>query len=154
MENLEFDTVSMSNGDVIFTEGEISNYLYIVLKGKVKILVNSKGKLMPVSSIGEKDFIGELSLFNNEKRTASAIAVEDTELALVKKSELNVILKNCPDWVENIMLTLTDRLKQTTFTLSENGINSLDENEKFINEDDLAFYMKNIRDYKKRRGIT
>ncbi len=147
--------VSFKKGQVIFAEGEASTYLYIVAKGEVAIVKEGKGRVSPISTVSTQDFIGELSMFNDEPRSATAIALSDCELVLVKKTDIRKVLRDCPDWVTNIMVTISDRLRSTVDVLREHRI--VDEIQSShgttINDNDLASFSKNVDEYRKRRGL-
>jgi CRP/FNR family transcriptional regulator, cyclic AMP receptor protein len=114
--------LEVRKGQVLFAKGESSAYLYIVEEGEVGIFLDENEKLTLLNTIGEKDFIGEISMFSDDKRNATAIALEDTYLIVVKKVEIQKVLKSCPEWVTNIMLTLSDRLRNTTEVLREHRV--------------------------------
>lgn len=146
--------LSFKRGQVIFAEGEPSTYLYIVAKGDVAIVKEGKGRLSPISTVGEKDFIGELSMFNDEPRSATAIALQDCELVVIKKSEIRKVLRSCPEWVSNIMVTISDRLRSTVDVLREHRIvDEIQSSKGTISENELIEFSKNVEDYRKRRGL-
>jgi CRP-like cAMP-binding protein len=147
--------VKFKNGQVVFAEGEASSFLYLVVSGRVQILKDEKGKLVPISSIGPQDFIGELSMFSDEARSASAIAVEDSELMVIKKSDIRKVLRSCPDWVSNIMMTISDRLRSTVDVLTEHRIiDDLSPNSgSQVTDKDLSEFQGSLKAYRGRRGI-
>ncbi len=147
--------ITCKEGHVIFAEGEPSQFLYIVKSGEVGIFKEKNGRLFPISTIGPKDFIGELSMFSEGQRTASAIAMQETELCLVKKSDIRQVLKNCPDWVTNIMITIADRLRSTTILLREHRIaDDMSQTGANLTTENLAQYWNSIQEYKHRKGLS
>ena len=80
--------VEYKEGTVIFAEGEPSSFLYIVAAGEIRIFKEDKDRLIPISIARSKDFIGELSIFNDEPRSVSAIATEATTVIMVKKRDM------------------------------------------------------------------
>ena len=147
------DPVQFKKGKVLFAEGEPSSFLYIVLSGEVRIFKENKSRLIPISVIKEKDFIGELSMFNDEPRSATAIATEQTEVMIIKKAEIRKVIKECPDWVTNIMVTLSDRLRNTVDVLREHRIEDDMQEAKPLSDQDMAEFQKSIEEYKTRRGL-
>ena len=119
----QFDRpVKFSRGQVLFCEGDASQYLYLVIKGEVRIVRESDGRFIPIAVIRPGEFIGELSMFNDGPRSASAVAVQDSEAYMIKKSDIRKVVKTCPDWVGDIMKTLADRLKGSIDMLREHKI--------------------------------
>ena len=146
--------VAFKKGQVIFAEGEASSYLYIVISGEVRIFKETKGKLMPITIVGPRDFIGELSMFNDEPRSATAIATKDSQLMLIKKTDIRKVLRSCPEWVSNIMITISDRLRSTVEVLREHKIvdDSAGDSEQ-LSPHDLKEFQKGVANYRSRRGL-
>ena len=147
--------VAFKKGQVIFAEGEASSYLYIVVSGEVRIFKETKGKLMPITVVGPQDFIGELSMFNDEPRSATAIATKDSQLMLIKKTDIRKVLRSCPEWVSNIMITISDRLRSTVEVLREHKI--VDDigagGHEPVAPQDLKEYQISVESYRSRRGL-
>ena len=127
------DTVhvrTFKSGEPIFRQGEVGVGMYIILKGTLEIYVDSApDDLAPVGSqmvtrLRAGDFLGELSLVeNNSRRTATAIANEETVLIGFFKPDLLEILDRQPATGVKILLRLSEvlgrRLKETTTRVSE-----------------------------------
>jgi CRP-like cAMP-binding protein len=146
--------VDYKEGTVIFSEGEPSSYLYIVVSGEIRIFKEDKDRLIPISIAKNKDFIGELSIFSDEPRSVSAIATSATSVIMLKKSDIRKVIKDCPDWVSNIMVTLSDRLRGSIDMLREHRIvdDITDGGEDLDAQAEKKFH-KSIEDYRKRRGL-
>jgi len=141
-------------GQVLFVEGEASHFLYIIKSGEVRIFKEEKNRLVPISVVKEKDFLGELSIFSNEPRSASAIATCNTEVIMVKKSDIKKVISQCPEWVTEIMKTISDRLRHSIEVLRDHRIvDDLNLNEDQVSQQVLNTYLKSIKEYKSRRGI-
>lgn len=154
--NHSFDKpVQFKKGQVLFAQGEASSFLYIVASGEVGIFLDDKDKLTLLNTVSEKDFIGELSMFSDDKRNATAIALTDSSLVVIQKADIRKVLKMCPEWVTNIMLTLTDRLRNTVDVLREHRV--VDEMQsaakRTLSADEIANFQKVVKEYKTRRGL-
>lgn len=143
-------------GQVLFTEGEASTLLYIIVSGEVCLFKEDKGRLIPLTLAGPKEFVGELTMFTDEPRNAVAIASKNSQLMIIKKTEIKKVMKLCPDWVSDIMITLSDRLRSTGEVLREHQIlGGIDEvSDGRLSAEDMALFQKNLKDYKSRRGIN
>jgi CRP/FNR family cyclic AMP-dependent transcriptional regulator len=149
------EPINFKKGQVIFAEGEASSYLYIVVSGEVRIFKEQSGKLMPITVVGPRDFIGELSMFNEESRSATAIATKDSTLMIIKKTDIRKVLRSCPEWVSDIMITISDRLRSTVEVLREHRIvDDLNpgENEQ-LSAQDLKAFQSSVASYRSRRGL-
>jgi CRP/FNR family transcriptional regulator, cyclic AMP receptor protein len=84
-------------GQVLFTEGEPSDHLYVVRSGRVRILVRSvHGDDMTLSVLGPGDVIGELSMIDGQPRSASAEAIGSAELVTLPADDVRAALRADP----------------------------------------------------------
>ncbi|EMO26673.1 cyclic nucleotide-binding domain protein [Leptospira interrogans serovar Bataviae str. HAI135] len=67
-------------GDTVFRQGEVGAGFYLVYEGSVVIRSVRDGIELDLAHLDRHAFFGELSLFTEERRTASAIALEKTTL--------------------------------------------------------------------------
>ena len=147
--------IVFKKGKVIFVEGEPSAFLYVIVSGEIMIFKEGKGPIIPISLLGEKEFIGELSMFSDDPRNASAIAIEDSELLMIKRTDIRKVIKTCPEWVNNILMLISDRLRNTSKLLKEHRI--VDEfnpaSKKEFSTQELNQFQKSIKEYRERRGL-
>jgi small-conductance mechanosensitive channel len=76
--------------------------MFIIVRGKVSVQITEKGVEKEVGTLGENDFFGEMSLLTGEKRTATVVAVEETEVLRIEKTAMKKIFSNNPDLVNSI----------------------------------------------------
>ena len=78
----------------LFKEGDMGDKLYIIKSGFVKI-VHPSSENEPIATLGPNEFFGEMALFEERPRSASAITTADCEIFLLEKSDFyNLVLKN------------------------------------------------------------
>ena len=149
------EAVKLKANQVLFVEGESSAYLYIVLSGKIRVLKETDTKLISISVIGRKSFIGELSMFSDAPRSASAVAIESTEVIMIKKSDILKVIKQCPPWISEIMKTLSGRLRGGLDILREHNIvDSSDEGDNILSNEQARSMQESIESYRERRGLN
>ncbi len=84
-------------GQLVFTEGEPSEHLYVVRRGRVRILVASPhGEELTLAVLGVGDTIGELSVIDGHARSASAECIEPAELVTVAAADVRSTLATDP----------------------------------------------------------
>ncbi len=116
----DLEHLDIRRGEVVFTEGEPGDSLYIVLSGKVKIGRRAAdGRQNLIAVMGPSDMFGELSLFDPGPRTATASALTDLRLARLKKSALRPWLSNRPEIAEQLLRVLARRLRRTNDSLAD-----------------------------------
>jgi CRP-like cAMP-binding protein len=84
-------------GQMVFTEGEPSEHLYVVRTGRVRIFVASaQGEELTLTVLVAGDSIGELSVVDEQPRSASAATVEATELLAIGANDMRAALTADP----------------------------------------------------------
>src|SRR5690349_19394777 len=116
----EMETIDVRKGEIVFSEGEPGDSLYIVLSGKIKVGRRAAdGRQNLIAVMGPSDMVGELSLFDPGPRTATATAVVDTRLARLRKQALRPWLTNRPEIAEQLLRVLARRLRRTNDALAD-----------------------------------
>ena len=86
---------SYKEGEYIFRESEPGESMYIIKQGDVSIIKNKDSQEILLASLTEGSFFGEVSLVDEDTRSASAIAKTDTELLGFFRADLmNLIDRN------------------------------------------------------------
>lgn len=110
--------VSFKKKEVIFSEGDPSEWFYIVSEGKVKITkLSQDGKEIILEIIPPMDFFGGLAVIRGFPYPANAVAMEDTRLLKISRSNLMRILDRFPNLMHCMALQLGDRMKESHETL-------------------------------------
>ncbi|HUI93458.1 MAG TPA: cyclic nucleotide-binding domain-containing protein [Chitinivibrionales bacterium] len=105
--------LSYQKGTLISREGELSDHLYIVAKGSLKI-VKVKNNVKSILSIVRRgETYGEIGLFNQAPRSASALANEDCELWVIQRSALKRILLDMPEIAYNLLEVFSEKLRKS-----------------------------------------
>jgi CRP/FNR family cyclic AMP-dependent transcriptional regulator len=116
----DLETVEYRKGEIVFSEGEPGDSLYIVLSGKIKVVRRAAdGRQNLITLLGPSDMLGELSLFDPGPRTATATAVVDTRLSRLRKQSLRPWLSNRPEIAEQLLRVLARRLRRTNDALAD-----------------------------------
>jgi CRP/FNR family cyclic AMP-dependent transcriptional regulator len=100
-------------GTLLFREGDAGNDFYLIVSGRVAIYKEREGRRKILAELGAGEFFGEMAIFNNAPRTASAETAEDCLLVRIGKDELKTLLFNSYDFRINMVKKLVRRLKDT-----------------------------------------
>lgn len=104
--------------DSIFSEGDPSEWLYIVKKGKVKITkISQDGKEIILEIIPPMEFFGGIAVVRGFPYPANAVAMEDTELIKISRRNLLSIMDRFPNLMYCIAMNISDRIKGSHETL-------------------------------------
>ncbi len=94
----KFTLEKISEGQIFLEEGTAGDSLYIIKKGEIEIFTaGAAGTPLTLARLKEADFFGEISLVTGRTRTASARAIQSTELLRLLKKDFDQILAAHPD---------------------------------------------------------
>jgi len=105
--------ITYGAGDVIFREGDSPAYAYIVLSGKVEVA--SRGKV--IEQVDDARAFGVISLIDKKPRSATARAVEKSEIALLDSRQFRYMVETTPNFVWYVLGEVVDRLRATNSAL-------------------------------------
>jgi uncharacterized membrane protein len=99
---------------VIFTAGEEGGEMYLVQKGRVEIFMRDKSHERIVLDVVERgEIFGELSLLDDQPRSASSKALDDTTLIVIDRDDLLALIKVHPAAALDMMAMLGKRIRAT-----------------------------------------
>ncbi|MBO6522060.1 MAG: cyclic nucleotide-binding domain-containing protein [Rhodospirillales bacterium] len=96
---------------LIFHEGDIANYAYLLKSGKVEITTYKGSKRIVLATILPNQLFGELALIDDSPRSASAIAVEASEVLVIRPEDIDKHLKEADDFMRYWVHYLTERVR-------------------------------------------
>jgi CRP-like cAMP-binding protein len=113
------NTQTVSADELVFSEGDPGNILYVIINGSIriytKITENVDKTLVTLRSGG---LFGEMAVISEDYRSATAKAVEETELLSISQKDFRNLLDKNPTvgkkLLEFIVKVLAGRLKNTT----------------------------------------
>jgi CRP/FNR family transcriptional regulator, cyclic AMP receptor protein len=104
---------SAPRATTIMAGGDPTDSLYIVLSGRLKVMMSdSEGKEVILSILGPGEFFGEMGLIDEEPRSASVVTMEPCELLSVAKRDFNKCLAENFEMAMAVMRGLVRRLRE------------------------------------------
>ena len=97
------------DGDVIFSEGDDANSMYIIDSGAVVISIEKSGKQVAVAELGKGSLFGEMALLNQDTRSATARAAGDVRLYCIEQDEFSRLLHRNHALVEKLQALIQSR---------------------------------------------
>lgn len=111
-------TLTFRKNSVLMSEGETGASLYVIKSGSVKIYVSDdQGNEIVLNDLKPADYFGEVSLLDDEPRTASAVTLQRTEVVVIAKSTFVACVEKNPTIALIIIRTMTRRLRRATITI-------------------------------------
>lgn len=109
-----------SAGELLFSEGEPCNGLHIIARGKVRIFKTSmSGREQVLAVNGRGESIAELPVFDGGPYPASAIAVEDVELAFISRRDFHAYCLEHPEVALKVLSVVGARLRRLVGIIEE-----------------------------------
>ena len=100
--------VNLAAGQVIFEFGQARDFMYIVKKGEVDIVVRDE----VVETVGEDGFFGEMALIDHSPRSATAIAKTDCTLIKINERQFLFLVQETPFFAIIMMRTMAGRIRR------------------------------------------
>lgn len=110
----------INRGDVLFRKGDEGKSLFVIYRGKIKIVLPSRvGDEVILAVFSEGDFFGEMSVLDGLPRSADAVAMEEAELIVLDRTAFLEFLKQNETAIEAILRSLSMRLRKTDDLLED-----------------------------------
>lgn len=112
------NVITVKKGEMIFREGAVSGSMYYIASpndAKIGIYSNYKtANEVHLTTVGVDKYLGEMSMLNEELRSATAVALTDVILEEIKKEEFHEYFsKNTPRMLE-VLKASSDNLRRLT----------------------------------------
>jgi CRP/FNR family cyclic AMP-dependent transcriptional regulator len=104
---------SVTRGTIIMAAGDPTDSLYIVLSGRLKVMMSdADGKEVILSILGPGEFFGEMGLIDDAPRSASVVAIEPCELLAINRRDFKKCLAENFEMAMAVMRGLVRRLRE------------------------------------------
>ena len=105
-------------GEVVLIEEDTSRYMYIIVSGKVRVVqVSTEGKERILAIHKRGDHFGELALFDGKTAPATVIAMEESVIGLLSKSDFDLLVSNNEKILFNFLTALCLKLRESWMML-------------------------------------
>lgn len=110
-------TMRAQQGQTIFHKGTTGNHMFVVLGGSIDLFDGKKH----LATLRTGDLFGEMALINNEPRSASAVAAEESLLFALDETTFQKLMTKSVAirMLLNIIATLSHRLRKANERLAE-----------------------------------
>jgi CRP-like cAMP-binding protein len=111
--------ISLKKDDILFLAEENEKDLFVIESGEVMVFVQKGSQIIPVAYLGAGEYIGELTFFDEGKRSASIICTQDSEFIKISVDQLH---EHCPAWMKTIGMQLTRKIREGDELIRSKGI--------------------------------
>ncbi len=104
---------SYPKGSVILFEDDPGDSLFVVRDGRVKVvLIGEDGREVILGVLGVGEYFGELSLIDDRPRSAHVIAMEDSNLLVLRREDFRNRVESSPRVAWSLLTELSRRLRR------------------------------------------
>ena len=110
---------TLGAGEVLFSQGEAGDSVYVVERGEIEISVHSlDGRKLALDIHRDGEVFGEIALFGGD-RTATATALTDCVLRRIRRADVLAALRHRPELALEFIDILCERLRALSLKLEE-----------------------------------
>jgi CRP/FNR family cyclic AMP-dependent transcriptional regulator len=108
LDRADVRTTKFAKGETIVTKGSPAREMFLVRAGRVAIQVGDQ----TVEEVEAGGILGEMALIDHAPRSASAVAVEDSELIPIDERLFVILVQDAPYFALDVMRVLAERLRK------------------------------------------
>jgi CRP/FNR family transcriptional regulator/CRP/FNR family cyclic AMP-dependent transcriptional regulator len=116
---------SYRRGDVIVRQGQPGESFFVIVRGRVAVTVLSpEGREVVLNTLAEGDHFGEMALLDDAPRSATVVAQERSELAILSREVFLDLLRSNFSLTKALLRSFSRRLRRANATIE--GLAALD----------------------------
>lgn len=131
-------------GEILFSEGDFGDCMYLVGEGKISIFTGKRPAIKILAGFVKGNFFGEMGLYDDKPRAASAMADVTSKLLVLRKGEFCDLISEFPMVALGIMKELNNRIRATNKKLHLIERNVVDSSSRLYSRDYFLDCMKNL----------
>ena len=110
--NERCERILLSEGEALFYQGDIADNAYVIDEGWISISkTDDRGNEMVLSNLSKGELFGELALFDQEPRSATATALTNVEVIVIPRDNLLEMIKKNPEQMGRLLSYFSKRLR-------------------------------------------
>ena len=122
----EVEWVELPGGEALFHQGEESDSLYVIVRGRLRTLITDEtGEAVVIRELARGDAVGELGLLTGSPRSATVVAVRDTDLARLSREAFERVIERTPRIALPIARIVANRMNDRRTGRTESGIGTV-----------------------------
>jgi CRP/FNR family transcriptional regulator, cyclic AMP receptor protein len=101
-------TLELPAGGVVFEKGDQGEEMYGVIEGSIELHNEERS----IAAIGPDEIFGEMAIVDSSPRMATAVATEDTKLAVIDRHRFLFLVQETPMFALQVMSTMAERSRR------------------------------------------
>lgn len=116
---MEPQTITLEKDQFLCRSGDEDRDMYQIQKGKMLVFVLKGSQVTPLAELEKGEYVGELSYFDHQPKSAFVVATEKTVLS---KMPSDLLEKHFPPWLKTLAVHMTKKLRSTDELIRKKGI--------------------------------
>ncbi|HXH82522.1 MAG TPA: cyclic nucleotide-binding domain-containing protein [Candidatus Tectomicrobia bacterium] len=108
------EVVEVPAGTVLARAGQPGDEFYLILDGSARVEVSARKR----ARLSPGSYFGEMSLLDGGPRSATVVAETPLRLLVIKRRDFSTLLREAPELTQNLLTTLSRRVRQAEQALS------------------------------------
>jgi predicted acylesterase/phospholipase RssA/CRP-like cAMP-binding protein len=106
----KLEWLSLASGDAIICQGDVGNDMYIVVNGRLRIVIDRYQETMrTIGEVGAGDTVGEFALLGEEVRSATVYALRESHVVRLGRPEFEHLVEEYPQMMSRIARIISQR---------------------------------------------
>ena len=106
-------------GEILVEQGRKTDALFIVLTGRTRVLMtDNKGREVILATLKSGDYVGEMSLIDNEPHSATVVADQQVDVLVLGRDSFLRCLGENMEMAHSVMRVLVQRLRRASENIS------------------------------------
>jgi CRP-like cAMP-binding protein len=112
-----------SDGEIITRQGDVGDCMFVIQQGKVQVLVEKDGVETPLRVASEGEFMGEMSIFDHEERSATLRALGEARLLTIDRKNFLKRVHKDPSLAFRLVRTMSKRIRDLSDEVTRLAVN-------------------------------
>ena len=100
-----------AKGESIFIKGDVGSELFVVLEGEIRVHLDHEGREVTLARLGPSSVLGEMSVFDDQPRSAGAQASDTTTVRVLRRDRLQALVHEHPEVLLEFVKNLSQRIR-------------------------------------------
>src|SRR5678816_3346179 len=102
------DELKVPSGQTLFQAGDPGDSLFIVRVGQIELFIkDTAGQRIVLTTAGPGDMFGEVAMLDSGSRTATALALSDSEVLVLDRDDLILLFQRKPEAALHMLASLS-----------------------------------------------
>ena len=98
-------------GESVFRRGDVGGELYVIVDGDIRVHLDHEGREVTLARQGGGSVVGEMSVFDDQPRSANAVATQDTTVRVLRRDRMQTIVHEHPEVLLEFVKNLSQRIR-------------------------------------------